>query len=174
MPIQRIERMKVNDFMVNKNRSTESLKDPTMTYMGIVCIPYVPTWNTGKHTYVITPTFKTNNKTVLLYDHHEYDDPIGTIELTYMPVQSIEGGYLNIVLGIIKTSRTLRVGQGLSLDGTLDASRSSDLIDVIGDIVGVSIVDVPHIRGCQLVDTNTFMSFINNIADSVKKVATHE
>jgi hypothetical protein len=91
-----------------------------------------------------------------------------------MPVQSIEGGYLNIVLGIIKTSRTLKVGQGLSLDGTLDASKSSDLIDVIGDIVGVSIVDVPHIRGCQLVDTNTFMSFINNIADSVKKVATHE
>lgn len=143
-------------------------------YVGIVCIPFVRSWKDQQITYVITQGVKTDPHRVFLYDHHEYDEPIGTIDLTYMPMQRLGSGeVVNTIVGVINTNRVLKTGTGLSIGG-ITRPDSAYHINYVTDIVEVSVVDMPHIHGCQIVDTRSFMGFMESLSNSLKQVADSE
>ncbi len=104
----------------------------------------------GTHDVIIRD--KEAPKTVLVpvYDHHDMEsDPIGVASVAYTRLCTFnETQNACFVSGFVSTMSELVVGQGLSISAPL--LEQVGKYSLLGDIVEVSTVDVPHVPKCRV------------------------
>jgi hypothetical protein len=119
-------------------------------YLCIFSHPFHPNKD-GKHDLVIRLKSDPSSAIVPLYSHHEYETaPIGLASFTYTHISDYDETHnICFISGFIMSNTPLVVGQGLSIAAPLLETVSR--YDVLGEIVEVSLVDVPHVPNCRII-----------------------
>lgn len=122
------------------------------TYACIASHPFIPSAN-GIYDLTLRDNDAPRSIVVPVYDHHEIDEqPIGVASLTFTKICFDNTGNRQavIAMGSINTAKELSVGQGVSISSPL--LETVGKFDVLGDPIEISIVDVPSIPNCRIIN----------------------
>jgi len=116
-------------------------------------------------------------KIIPLLDHHSLGSPqIGVVQITAIPIGRLaDNSAIVTYVGNISTNEKIGVGQNVSISYAVKQQHQSDGMKIhfvtLDDIIEVSLVDVAHIAGAEVIDPTTLQQIL--ITNQMQKLQEH-
>ena len=146
-------------------------------HLAILTNPGVPSPKDGIFTVGILLDGSPTHKQVPLIDHHELGAPtIGVAAITAIPLGRLsDGATICTFVANIATAEKIGVGQNVSISYAVKQQHQSDGMEIhyvtLDDIIEVSLVDVAHIAGAEVIDPTTLQQIL--ITNQMQKLQEH-
>jgi len=146
-------------------------------HLAILSNPGVPSPKDGIYTVGILLDGSPTHKQVPLLDMHELGAPtIGVAAITAIPIGRIsESATICTFVANIATNEKIGVGQNVSISYSVKQQHQSDEMEIhfttINDIIEVSLVDIAHIAGAEVIDPTTLQQIL--ITNQMQKLQEH-
>ncbi len=134
-----------------------------MTYKSIAVIshPLLLTKD-GRRDVLLRSTDAPKTTTVPLYSNHDLSEhPIGFVELEHTTIATINGQNMVFVAGMISSQVPIKQNQAVSISAPLVREHGQN--DILGEILEVSLVDVPSLDGCLCLENKDLIPFITGL-----------
>ena len=105
-----------------------------------------------------------------LLNHHEYEtDPLGFVELAFIPCGEIsDTEELCVVTGLIATDKELLPNQCVSIGAPID--RVIGNYQIYSEITELSIVDKGHLNGAAIIEFESWNNVIRALYESAPAI----
>jgi hypothetical protein len=145
-------------------------------YIALASHPFIDTKD-GSRDLIVRAKTSPKYAMVPLLDHHEFEkEPIGYAELSFIPCAELSDTHdLHVVTALIATDLDLDSNQNVSIGASLD--KTIGKYNIYSDIVELSLVDIGHLNGAQLVEENKWNDMIHSLYSTapviIKKILTN-
>jgi hypothetical protein len=146
-------------------------------HLAILTNPGVPSPKDGIYTVGILLDGSPTHKQVPLIDHHELGAPtIGVAAITAIPIGRLsDGATICTFVANIATNEKIGIGQNVSISYQVKQQHHSDEMNIhfttLDDILEVSLVDIAHIAGAEIIDPTTLQQRL--ITEQMRALQEH-